>query len=83
MARCQVNSEKSSKNYISLFGGKPPRGLPTPPPTSPRAVTTHFTCGGRQVRTASARFTCENHSREGGEGGLICETVPLDNGSSD
>jgi hypothetical protein len=28
--RSQVTSEKSSKNYISLFGGKPARGLPTP-----------------------------------------------------
>ncbi len=31
-ARCQVTLEKSSKNYISLFGRKPARGLPTPPP---------------------------------------------------
>ena len=83
-ARSQVTLEKSSKNYISLFGGKPARGLPTPPPTSPRAVTAHFPRVGRQVRTASARFTCENHSREGGgEGGMICETVPFDNESSD
>jgi hypothetical protein len=79
MARCQVTSEKLSKNYISLFGGKPARGLPTPPPTSPRAVTAHFTRGGLQVRTASARFT-----RGGGGGGRgICETVPFVNGSSD
>ncbi len=84
MARCQVTSEKSSKNYISLFGGKTARELPTPPPTSPRAVTAHFPRVGRQVRTASARFTCENHSREGGgEGGVICEMMPFDNGSSD
>ncbi len=32
MARCQITSEKSSKNHISLFDGKPARGLPTPPP---------------------------------------------------
>ena len=83
MARCQVTSEKSSKNYISLFGGKPARGLPTPPPTSPRAVTAHFPRVGRQLRTASARFTCENHSREGGEGRVICETVLFDNRLSD
>jgi hypothetical protein len=83
MARCHVTLEKSSKNYISLFGGKPAKGLPTPPPTSLRAVTAHFPHVKRQVRTASARFTCENHSQEGGEGGVICETVPFDNGSSD
>ena len=73
MVRCQVTSEKSSKNYISLFCGKPARGLPTPPPTSPQAVTAHFTRGGRQVRTASARFTCENHSREGGRAGWFAK----------
>jgi len=37
--------EKSSKNYISLFGGKPARGLPTPPPTPPRTEIAHFTRG--------------------------------------
>ena len=83
MARCHVTLEKSSKNYISLFGGKPAKGLPTPPPTSLRAVTAHFPHVKRQVRTASARFTCENHSREGGEGVVICETMPFENGSSD
>jgi hypothetical protein len=66
LARCHVTSEKSSKNYISLFNGKPARGLPTRPPTSPRAVTAHFPRVGRQVRFASSRITCENHSREGG-----------------
>jgi hypothetical protein len=82
-ARCQVTSEKSSKNYISLFGGKPARRLPTPPPTSPRAVTAHFTRVGRQVGSASARFTRKNHSRGRGEGRVICETVPFVNRSSD
>ncbi len=64
-ARSQVTSEKSSKNYISLFGGKPARGLTTPPPTSPRAVTTHFTHGGRQ----SASCKCEIYSPESLAGG--------------
>jgi hypothetical protein len=72
------------KNFISLFGGKPARGLPTPPPTSLPAVTAHFPHVELQVRTASARFTCENHLQEGGgEGGVICETVPFDNRSLD
>ena len=51
-----------------MFGGKPARGLPTPPPTSPRAVTAHFTRVGRQ----SASWMCEIYSREslaGGGGG--------------
>ncbi len=67
-ARSQVTSEKSSKNYISLFGGKPAGGLPTPPPTSPRTVTAHFTRGEWQVRTASARSTRGIHSRGRGGG---------------
>jgi hypothetical protein len=71
------------KNYISLFGGKPARGLPTPSPTSPRAVTTHFTRVGQQ----SASWMCEIYSREslegGGEGRVICGTVPFINGLSD
>jgi hypothetical protein len=64
----------------------PPEDYPRhpPPPTSPQAVTAHFPRVGRQVRTASAIFTCENHSQEGrGEGGVICKTVPFENGSSD
>ncbi len=37
-----------------------------------------------KVRFAGATFTHGIHSREGrGEGGVICETVPFDNGSSD
>ncbi len=81
MARCQVTSEKSSKNYISLFGGKHARGLPTPPPTSPQVVTAHLhVLDGKcnpQVKDLLARITCG-----GGEGGVICETVPFVNGSS-
>jgi hypothetical protein len=83
-ARSQVTSEKSSKNYISLFGGKPARGLSTPPPTSPRAVTAHFTRGGQQ----SVNPKCESYSRDslaggGGRAGEFCETVPFVNWSSD
>jgi hypothetical protein len=66
MARCQVTSEKSAENCISLFGGKPAGGLPTPLPTSLRAITAHFSHVGRQ----SASGMCENYSRESlaGEG---------------
>jgi hypothetical protein len=85
-ARSQLTLEKSSKNYISLFGGKPDRGLPTPPPTPQRADIAHFTRG----EPASAIRRCDFYSRdllagEGGEGegGAICETVLFFNGSSD
>jgi hypothetical protein len=54
-----------------------------PPPTPPRAVTAHCTRGEWQVRTASATSTREILSRGGEEGGVICETVPFLNGSSD
>ena len=69
MVRCHVTLEKSSKNYISLFGGKPARGLPTLPLTSTRAVTAHFPRVGRQVRTASANSKCEIYLRESLAGG--------------
>ncbi len=71
-----------------MFGGTPARGLPTPLPTSTRAVTAHFPRVGQQVRTASANRKCEIYLREslaggGEEGGVTCEIVPFDNGSSD
>jgi hypothetical protein len=59
--------EKSSKNYISLFGGKPARGLPTPPPTPPRREIARGKC-------TSAMCGRDFHSRDwdaenGGVGG--------------
>jgi hypothetical protein len=85
LARCHVTSEKSSKNYISLFGGNPARGLPTrhpPPLREPLPHIFHVLDGkcGPQVRLLLARIT---RWRERGEGGVICETVPFDNRSSD
>jgi hypothetical protein len=50
--------EKSTKNLVSLFGGKPARGLPKPPPTPPRRESVEFTRGksadagrGREIQT--------------------------------
>jgi hypothetical protein len=43
--RTTVKSSKNYTVYISLFGGKPARGLPTPPPTPLRRETAHFTRG--------------------------------------
>jgi hypothetical protein len=62
--------EKSSKNLISLFGEKPARGLPKPPPTPQRRESAEFTRGksadaghGREIQTQN--WDSEN----GGKGG--------------
>ncbi len=74
--------EKSSKNYISLFGGKPARELPTPPPTPPRGEIAHLTRG----ECASAMGKRDFYSRDllavGGRGGERREMMPFVNGSS-
>jgi len=59
--RCQVNSEKSSKKIISVFGEKPARVLPKPPPTPPRPDSADFTRGenailGRGTRNQQAKL---------------------------
>jgi hypothetical protein len=56
--------EKSSKNYISLFGGKPARGLLKPPPTPPRREFTESTRG----KCASVRRGRECPGAELGRG---------------
>ncbi len=78
-ARSQVTMEKSSKNYISLFGGKPTKGLPTPPPTPPRREISHLTC----EECASAMGKRDFFSRDllAGGGGVKRETVPFVNRS--
>jgi hypothetical protein len=82
-AKSHVTSEKSSKNYISLCEGKPAKGLPTP---SPHPSASHYRTFYTWW-TASANRKCEIYSRDllagGGGGGVICETVPFVNGSSD
>jgi hypothetical protein len=81
-ARSQVTLEKSSKNYISLFGGKPARGLPTPPPTPPRREIAHFTHGEPAKCNPQVRFLLARFALGGGERGVNCETMPFVNGSS-
>ncbi len=72
--------EKSSKNYMSLFGGKSTRGLRKPPPTPPRREFAESTRG----KCASARrghnFQVWNWGEENGGGGGERETVPFVNG---
>jgi hypothetical protein len=75
--------EKSPKNYISLFGGKPARGLPTPPPTPPRREIAHFTRGELASGIRGRDFYSRNLLAGEREGGGKCETVPFVNGSSD
>ncbi len=64
-ARSQVTLEKSSKNYIPLFGGKPARGLPTPHPTPPHGDLAHFTRG----EPAITLRRCDLFVGEGGRAG--------------
>jgi hypothetical protein len=73
--------EKSSKNYISLFGGKPDRGLPTPPPIPPRAeISRNQHVENVRVRHAEAISVRGIDARRmGGEGKR--EMMPFVNGS--
>jgi hypothetical protein len=73
------------KKLYFLVARKPARGLSTPSPTSSQVATARiFHVVDGKVRFAGVTFTRGIHSREGmGEGGVICETMPFDNGSSD
>ena len=62
--------EKASKNLISVFGEKPARGLPKPPPTPPHRESTEFKHGksadaGRGHEIQARNWDAEN----GGKGG--------------
>jgi hypothetical protein len=73
------------KKLYFLVSRKPARGLPTPSPPPLCKLPPHiFHVVDGKVRFAGATFTREIHSREGrGEGGVICETMPFDDGSWD
>ncbi len=60
-----------------MFGGKPARGLPThaTPHLSASRFRTFYMWW--TAKTASARFTCENHSREGGRAGWFAKRCHL------
>jgi hypothetical protein len=70
MGRCHITSEKSSKNFISLFQESPPEGYPCHPPhLSASRYRTFSTCW-----TASAVRGCDFYSRNslaGGGGGRV------------
>ncbi len=61
----------------------PPEGYPHHPPPLREQLSHILHVESRQVRSASATSTREILLRGGGEGGVICETVPFVNGSSD
>jgi hypothetical protein len=68
-ARSQVTLEKSSKNYISLFGGKPARGLPTPHPQSSAQSNRTFHTWRAGKCDPRTRFLLAEFTRGGGGGG--------------
>jgi hypothetical protein len=68
--------------FVSRSKAKP---LPTPSPAPLCKLQRRiFHVVDSNVRFAGAVFTLQIHSRdERGEGGVICETMPFNNGSSD
>ncbi len=61
--------EKSSKNLISVFGEKPARWLPKPPPTPPRRETAEFTHGENAILGRGRGIQTRNWDAEKGGGG--------------
>ena len=61
--------EKSSKNLISVFGEKPVRGLPKPPPTPPRQDSADFTRGENAILGRGRGIHPLNWDAEKREGG--------------
>ena len=64
----------------------PPEDYPRQPPPlrEPLPHIFHVLDGKCEPQVRDLLATCENHSQEGrGEDGVICKTVPFDNGSSD
>jgi hypothetical protein len=66
--RSQVNMEKSSKNLISVFGEKPARGLPKPPPTPPCRESAKFVHGENAIPDADAESRSGIGTRRKGKG---------------
>ncbi len=85
-ARCHIILEKSSKNYIPLFQEAKPSRHPRqrPPPTSLQVGAADFPRGGQKCAICRRRFYSRIHLQdERREAGVICETMPFVNGSSD
>ncbi len=61
--------EKSSKNFISLFGEEAARGLPKPPPTPPRRESAEFTRGKTADAGRGREIQTRNWDAERGAGG--------------
>ncbi len=71
--------EKSSKNLISVFGGKPGRWLPKPPPTPPRRESAEFTRGKNAIPGRGRGIQTRNWDVEKGGG----NNVKLNNSSTE
>ena len=70
-ARSHVTLEKSSKNLISVFGERPARWLPKPPPTPPHRESAEFTRGKNTISGSGRGFG----TRRKGEGGGITQNL--------
>jgi hypothetical protein len=57
------------KKLISVFGEKPARGLPKPPPTPPRPDSAAFTRGENTILGRDAESTRRIETRRKGKGG--------------
>ncbi len=65
--------EKSSKNFISLFGEMPTRGLPKPLPTSPCQESAELTRGKSADAGHGYEIQTRNWNTENGEKGEIMQ----------
>ncbi len=73
------------KKLNSLFQeSKPSRHSRLPPPTSSQVATADFACGGEKCASCRRSFHSPDLlARWRGEGGVICESMPFNNRSSD
>ncbi len=82
--RSHVTLEKSSKNYIRCENEPSQAAIQGFPPTSSQVAMAGFPRGEGKCASCRRRGNLPwLLARWRGEGGVICESMPFDNGSSD